>query len=274
MEKSASARSRLAWRRSPWMASGVDALLLQVLHESVGAALGADEEQRLLLAPADGCRDLHLVHLVHLEEPVLHQRDGLRRGRHLVEDRVGQIALDEAVDGAVEGGREQQRLVGLVEAAQHPLDLRHEAHVGHAVGLVEHERLELVHRDLTPVPEVDQPARGGDDHVDALAQLGHLAVDVGSAVDRDGAESELRGQGGQDVVHLDGELAGREQDERQWLCRAGGSPGRPAPHGSPWPAAGAGRRRRASFPSRSWPCRRRRGRPGRRRRSGPELEKR
>ena len=48
---------------------------------------------------------------------------------------------------------------GLVEAAQHPLDLGHEAHVGHAVGLVEHERLELVDGDLAAVTEVDEPAR-------------------------------------------------------------------------------------------------------------------
>ena len=40
--------------------------------------------------------------------------------------------------------------------------------------------------ELAPVAEVDEPARRGDDHVDALAQLGHLAVDVGTAVDGDG----------------------------------------------------------------------------------------
>ena len=114
---------------------------------------------------------------------MLHQRDRLRGRGHLVEDRVGQVALDQAVDGAVEGGREQQGLVGLVEPAQHPLDLGHEAHVGHAVGLVEHQRLELGHRDLAAVAQVDQAARRGDDHVDALAELGHLALDVGAAVD-------------------------------------------------------------------------------------------
>ena len=66
-----------------------------------------------------------------------------------------------------------------------------------------------VHRDLAPVAQVDEPARGGDDHVDALAQLGDLAVDVGAAVDGDGPEPEPLGQRGQDVVHLDGQLPGR-----------------------------------------------------------------
>ena len=142
-----------------------------------------------------------------------------------MEDGIGQVALDQPIDGPVEGGREQQRLVGLVEAAQHPFDLRHEAHVGHAVGLVEHERLELVHRDLAPVPEVDEPARGGDHEVDPLAQLGDLAVDVGPAVDRHRAQPELLGQRGEDVVDLDRELPGREEDERQRPGRAGGRTG-------------------------------------------------
>ena len=66
-----------------------------------------------------------------------------------------------------------------------------------------------------------RPGRG-DDHVDALAQLGHLAVDVGAAVDGDGAQPERLGQRRQHVVHLHGQLAGRQQDERQRSGRAGG----------------------------------------------------
>ena len=114
---------------------------------------------------------------------------------------------------------------GLVEAAQHPLDLGHEPHVGHAVGLVEHQRLELVDRDLAPVAEVDETARRGDDHVDALAQLGHLAVDVGAAVDGHGVQAELLGQRRQHVVHLHGQLARGKQDEGERAGRPGGGPG-------------------------------------------------
>ena len=111
---------------------------------------------------------------------------------------------------------------GVLEAAEHPLDLGHEAHVGHAVRLVEHERLELVDRDLPAVTEVDEPPGRGDDDVDALAELGDLAVDVGPAVDGDRAQPERPGQRHEDVVHLDGELAGREQHEGQGLGRAAG----------------------------------------------------
>ena len=126
-----------------------------------------------------------------------------------MEDRLVQVALDEHVHGAVEGGREQERLVGLVQPPQHPLHLGHETHVGHAVGLVEHQGLQPLHRHLPAVPQVDQAAGGGDDDVHTLAELGHLAVYVCAAVDGHRMQAELAGQRRQHPVHLDGKLAGR-----------------------------------------------------------------
>ena len=144
-----------------------------------------------------------------------------RRG-HLVEDRVVHVAADQAVDGAVERGGEQQGLVVALEAAQHPLDLGHEAHVGHAVGLVEDQGLDVGDRQLAPVAQVDEPARGGDDHVDAPAELLDLTLDVGAAVDGDGPESGRLGQGLEHFAHLDGELAGRDEHQRLRAARLGG----------------------------------------------------
>ena len=97
----------------------------------------------------------------------------------------------------------------LLEPPEHPLDLGHESHVGHAVGLVEDQDLEVGHRQLAPVAQVDQAARGGDDDLDPLPQLGHLAVDVGPPVDRGDPQPHDLGQRGHDLVHLDGQLAGR-----------------------------------------------------------------
>ncbi len=134
---------------------------------------------------------------------------------------IRQVAGDEAIDGPVEGGGEQQRLVRLVETAQDPLDLGHEPHVGHAVGLVEHQGLEPVDCDLAPVAEVDEPAGRGDHQIDALPELGDLPVDVGAAVDGDRVQSQLLGQRRQHVVDLHRELARREQYEGERPCRAG-----------------------------------------------------
>ena len=88
-----------------------------------------------------------------------------------MEDRLGQVALHQAIDRSVQGGGEEQRLVGRFQAAQYPFDLGHEPHVGHAVRLVEHQRLELINRQLAAVAQVDQSSRRGDDDVDAFVEL-------------------------------------------------------------------------------------------------------
>ena len=79
------------------------------------------------------------------------------------------VAADEHVDRTVERGREQQRLAlgrGQVEQA---LDLGQEAHVGHAVGLVDHDDLDVGEVDDPLGDEVLEAARAGDDDVDAAA---------------------------------------------------------------------------------------------------------
>ena len=78
------------------------------------------------------------------------------------------VAVDERVDRAVERGREQQRLVLGLDVAEDPLDLGQEAHVGHAVGLVEDDAPRRRSSDtLAALDEVDEAARRGDDDVDA-----------------------------------------------------------------------------------------------------------
>ena len=105
--------------------------------------------------------------------------------------------------------------MGLVQASQHPFHLRHEPHVRHAVGFVEHQGLQPLHRHLPAIPEVDEAAGSGDDHIDTLAQFGHLAVQVGSSVHGHGVQAEFAGQGRQHPVDLDGELTGRQEHERE-----------------------------------------------------------
>ena len=60
-----------------------------------------------------------------------------------------------------------------------------------------------------------------DDHVHALLQLRHLAVDVGAAVDRHGPQAQGLGQRSQHVVHLHGQFAGGQEHQGQGLRRSG-----------------------------------------------------
>ena len=101
---------------------------------------------------------------------------------------VLEVALDQTVNGTVEGGREEQRLVGTsVDATKHPLHLGHEAHVGHAVSFVQHENVELRDIELTAITQVNQATGGGDDDIGTLADVFDLTFDVGAAVDRNQA---------------------------------------------------------------------------------------
>ena len=93
-----------------------------------------------------------------------------------------QVAADEVADVAVERGREQHRLRPGGAVAQDPLDLRREAVVGHAVGLVEDDDVDVGEDELVRLQQVDQPQRRGDDDVDALLQCVDLVLADGAAV--------------------------------------------------------------------------------------------
>ncbi len=178
---------------------------------------------------------------------------GLGR-RDVVHRGVVLVALHEHVDVAVERGREQERLAllgGLVEDA---LDLGQEAHVGHAVGFVDDDEVDAVEAEVAPVHQVGQATGAGDGDVDAAAQGLQLAVEADAAVEGVDATAALARRGPR----------GRAPPGRRahgWgRARAhGGAWGGPARR---WPRAA--RRRRWSCPSPWGPCRRRRGRRGRR----------
>ena len=73
---------------------------------------------------------------------------GGRRPRRLDLDRIGQELVGEALDLRRHGGREEQRLAGEGEDLADALDVRDEAHVEHAVGLVDDEDLDAAEQDL------------------------------------------------------------------------------------------------------------------------------
>ena len=116
-----------------------------------------------------------------------------------------------------EGGAEQQRLpLGADRhAPQQEADVLDEAQVEHAVGFVEHADFAGVQRhDLVLLDVVDQAARRGDDHVHALLQQLALLVVIDAAVDQRKAQAEIGPELHRVLVDLDGEFAGRRQDER------------------------------------------------------------
>ena len=88
-----------------------------------------------------------------------------------------------------EGGREQQVLPDRRQQRDDALDVGHEAHVQHAVGLVEDQHRDLVEHHRLVLHVVEQPAGRGDQDLHAAPQLRDLRVHVGAAVDDRGARS-------------------------------------------------------------------------------------
>src|SRR5690606_6320001 len=108
----------------------------EVAGEAVAVALGAAEHEGAAADGAEAGDDPGLVHVVDLDEAVGHRVDGGVRVLDAVDGGVDHAA-GEGGDGAVEGGGEQHGLAAGGDVAQQPLDLGQEAHVGHAVGLVD-----------------------------------------------------------------------------------------------------------------------------------------
>lgn len=158
---------------------------------------------------------------LHVEHVVLHRGDGARRRVDGVDDGVGEVAADQAVDVAVEGGGEQHPLALGAHLVQERGDLGHEAHVGHLIGLVQDGDRDLVQPAVTAVDEVLEPARRGDDDFGAAPQRACLPADRHSADDGGQAQLHRAGVGGECVGHLLGQLTRRDEDQGQRLAGLG-----------------------------------------------------
>ena len=139
------------------------------------------------------------------------------------------------------------------EQAQDPLDVGHEAHVEHPVGLVEHDDVDAAQQHLAAVEPVEQAAGRGDQDVDALLQRLLLVAHA------DAADQQRHGQ--VEILAVDLEVL-RPSGSRARASARGSASAASAPGPGRWPgcAASAGRTR-PSCRCRSGRCRSRRGRP-------------
>ena len=104
---------------------GLDALPAQLLGQAVGAALGAGEHERAVRRRWRSAAATFTLSISWTSRKRCAISSTVTVSElDLVEHGVVLVAVDEAVDGAVERGREQQRLVAALDVAQDPLDLR------------------------------------------------------------------------------------------------------------------------------------------------------
>ena len=97
---------------------------------------------------------------------------GRRRDAHFL--GVDQKLLAEPLDLGPEGGGEHQRLADTRQGLDDALDIGDEAHVEHAVGLVDHQNLDAAQHDPSALEHVDQAAGSRDQNIRVLAERGLL----------------------------------------------------------------------------------------------------
>ena len=118
-----------------------NALRGHVRGESIHACLCAHEEDRATVTCTDLRGDEFLVHRMNEHHVVIHGLHGGRSWRQRVSHRVVHVGLADDIDIAIESRAEQQALASRLGEVKDLADDRHEAHVGHLIGLVQHSDL-------------------------------------------------------------------------------------------------------------------------------------
>ena len=151
---------------------GGDAVPAELLGEPVGAVLGAGEHERLIDgAGADEvAEELALALAVDRVDDLRHERRGGVARRDLDGRGVAEEPARERADVVGERGREQQVLPLRRQDVEDLADVADEAHVEHAIGLVEDEDLDRREVDGALAEVVEQAAGRGDDDIGAAAE--------------------------------------------------------------------------------------------------------
>jgi hypothetical protein len=158
-------------------------------------------EQLALAAGVDRVRDLR------------HQLGGRIAPRHLDGHRVLHERARQLADLVGEGGGEEQVLPLRRQQREDAADVVDEAHVEHAVGLVEDEDLDLAQVDRLLLHVVEQAPGRGDEDVDAAAQGIDLRLHADAAVHEGGFQGNELPVRADVLLHLRRELARRGDDQ-------------------------------------------------------------
>ena len=193
-----------------------DPLIVQVLGQPVRAVLHAREDEHLVpIAVANELGKQILLLLAADRVNLL--RDGVCRGvaaSHLDQRRLVQQSIGQGLDLVAEGGAEQQALLPGRQQRQHLADVVDEAHVQHAVGLVEHEDLHLAQVQRALLVVVEEASRRGHQDVDALAEPVDLGLHADATEHDHAGQRQVLAVGAHALFDLRGEFAGGRQNQR------------------------------------------------------------
>ena len=175
----------MAWLRSPCRRFGPVAARGEVAGQFVHHDLGRakDDAQFHVLQVEQPAEHFELRAAVHLVIDLLdgRHRERLRLDAHL--HRVARETADHVPDRRRHRGRKEHRLPLGRGLGKDFFDVLAETHVEHPVGLVEHDRRDLLERERAAFQVVHDATRRADDDLRAVAQAAQLPVVRRAAVD-------------------------------------------------------------------------------------------
>ncbi len=168
-----------------------DAGSRELIAQAVGAVLGAGEDERALGALGDEHVDeaVALLRTVDVADGLVHRLGCGRLGGDGDADRLDEHLVRELCDLRRKRRREEQRLTLARQHAEHPAHVVDEAHVEHAVGLVEDEDLDAVEPNEALLHEVEETPRCGDEQVGPARERVLLLALADAAVDERGLDA-------------------------------------------------------------------------------------
>ena len=118
------------------------------------------------------------------------------------------------------GCRKHEVLTLFWQECEYLTNIANEAHVEHAIGLVENQNIDFVEMHGALLMKIKQAARCGHKNIEALAQHSFLRINVYAAEHNARAQILIRAIGFDAVLYLRGEFAGRRKHKRThcvWL---------------------------------------------------------
>ena len=172
-----------------------------------------------------------LVIFLHAVRPLLDELDGGIARRDLNGQGIRQQALREATDVVRISGREQQVLPLRRQQLDDALDVVDEAHVEHAIRLVQNQHLDAGQIRGTLLCEIEEPAGRRDQDVAARPEPGNLRIEADAAEDLQHAQRHILAVIAGALGDLRRELASRGEHQRTRRALARGGLGKPLQNG-------------------------------------------
>jgi hypothetical protein len=160
------------------------AALFKLLRHTISTALGTAEHHSRARSSNDLRSHFYAICSLHCPKHVLGSIAIRVSAGLFVAYWVVHISLNDHINIAVERCREQQGLARGRASIKQAFHLVQEPHIGHAVCLVEHNKVNLIQVNMALVNQVGQATGTSNSDIYAIAQSAELITKTNTAVER------------------------------------------------------------------------------------------